>query len=81
MKSAISNKRIADELVKRGLVPDGCRLLELSIGVSGAAFIRYERLIYGDELAKIAEALKSVAGDVTADDERNRIALKSDGRL
>ena len=77
MKNIISNRRIAKELIKQGLLPDACRLLEVSIGVDGATILRYERMVYADDLAKVAEALRVAASEATADDERNRLALES----
>jgi hypothetical protein len=60
MTKFVSNRALANALMKRGLLPAECRLLEIRLEVDGALAIRYERLVPADELVVFAEALKEV---------------------
>lgn len=57
----ISNRVIGASLEARGLLPKGCRLIDITIGVTGALVIRYEKYVRADELAQIAEVLADAA--------------------
>ena len=61
MKQLVTNRRIAAELHNAGLLPPSCRLVELSIGVTGALVIRYERFVDVEEFGKVADALRAVS--------------------
>jgi len=61
MKHYVTNRQIADELQKAGLLPSNCRLVELSIGVDGIAILRYERFVDVEEFGKVADALRAVS--------------------
>ncbi len=74
MSSLMTNRRIADELMKRDLLPKDGRLIEVSIGVSGATVIRYERFVGAEEVAKVAEALRAAADSLLSEDRRMREA-------
>jgi hypothetical protein len=64
----VNNRYLGEELTARGLVPPGCRLLELIIKPDGALLIRYEKFIGPDELSVFAEALQAVATRVKVAD-------------
>jgi len=74
MASIVGNQQIAKHLADRGLLPAHCRLVEVSIEPAGALVIRYEVFVHPDQLGAFADALKAVADEGTADDERNRLA-------
>jgi len=76
MSSVMSTRHIEKELIARGLVPDGCRLLEVSIGVNTPLVVRYEVFVKADQLDMLADALKAAASAALADNERNRAAIK-----
>ena len=57
----VDNRRLAVELIKRGIVPAQCRLLEVVIAVNGAAVLRFEKFIERDEMIALAEALRASA--------------------
>lgn len=57
----VANRFIAQALIARGLMPKGCRLIEVSIGVDGGAIVRYEKFVDADELLQVSEALRDAA--------------------
>lgn len=59
MSSLISTIWIEKELIRRGLVPAECRLLEVSISPRSALVIRYEVGVRNDQLGAFADALKA----------------------
>ncbi len=59
----VLNRKVALALIARGLLPEGCSLLKLEIGVDGATVLSFERYVSADELGLLAEALKEVAQD------------------
>jgi len=61
MSDIIGNHAIATELVKRGLVPAHCRVLDVHIDVRGPVILRYEKFLTADELVQFAEAWAAVA--------------------
>lgn len=67
-KKIVANRPLADALIKRGLMPNHCRMIDVQIAVDGAPIIRYEKFIDGDELREFAEALTEVAALVNAKD-------------
>ena len=74
MSNVMGNRRIADELQKRGLVPPNCKLLEMRIEPAGALVIHYEVFVTGDRVLQFADALRAAAQAQVDDDERNRQA-------
>jgi hypothetical protein len=84
--SKVSNQRLGILLAKRGLLPQGCRLIEIHIEPSGALAIRYERYIEDEELRIFADVFREVAEEIAADDHQNaaareRGARNDDGRF
>lgn len=73
--SFLHSRGLEKELIARGLLPAGCRLVEVSITPSSALVIRYEVYVQASQLAEFADAMKVTADEAIADDERNRIAL------
>lgn len=69
-------KRIEKELIARGLVPDGCKLLEVRIEPNSAVIVRYEVFVSPDRLDLFADALKAAAQEALADNARNEAALQ-----
>lgn len=57
----ISTPQLAKELMARGLIPDNCRLVEVSIPRHGALIIRYEVFVEADRFALFADAMKAAA--------------------
>lgn len=47
-----------------GLVPPNCRLMEISIGVTGAMTIRYEVFVTADELVKLGSVFQFVGDEM-----------------
>jgi hypothetical protein len=78
MASIVGSRQIERELSKRGLLPEGCRLIEVSMTPMSALVIRYEVFVRNDQLSLFADALKAAAVEAAADDERNRLALAKD---
>lgn len=76
--SIVNTRRIETELMKRGLLPAGCRLIEVSMTPSSALVLRYEVYVRNDQLSEFADALKAAAVEAAADDERNRRALSKE---
>ncbi len=70
----INTVSLAKHLAARGLVPDHCRLVEVSITPSGPLVLRYEVFVELSQLHLFAEAFKQTADEMTTDDERNRKA-------
>lgn len=74
----MGTRALADELHKRGMLPPHCQKVEIIVGVNTVLYMRYEVAVEADDLAKVADAMKTVAESQQADDERNRLAnLKS----
>lgn len=63
----VSNDRIGNALIQRGLLPASCVVIDLHIDVRGALKIRYEKLVDVDELAAVADALREVAAAIKAE--------------
>lgn len=61
MASYVHNRTLADALMKRGLIPAGCRVLDLRVEVDSVVVIRYEKLVSSEELSAFADAMKDVA--------------------
>lgn len=57
----VLNRKVALALIARGLLPEGCSLVKLEIGVDGATIMSFERYVSADELGLLADALKDVA--------------------
>ncbi len=57
----VLNRKVALALIARGLLPEGCSLIKLEIGVDGATVLSFERYVSADELGLLADALKDVA--------------------
>lgn len=74
--SRMSSRGLEKELVVRGLLPPGCRLVEVSVTPNSALVIRYETFVTNEQLGQFADAMKAAADASLADDERNRIALE-----
>lgn len=74
MGTLMGNRRIAEELQKRGLVPPNCKLLEVRIEPVGALVIHYEVFVTGGQVLELADALRAAAHAAADDDERNRQA-------
>lgn len=70
----VGSRRLTKHLISRGLLPDGCCLVEVSMTPNDALIIRYEVMVTGDKLELYADALKAAAIEAMEDDERNRIA-------
>jgi hypothetical protein len=60
MKSIIDVRRFHKPLADAGLVPDHCRVVDMSIGVSGAFTIRYEVMLTAAQLVALGEVFKAV---------------------
>ena len=73
--SIVNTRRIEKQLIDRGLLPSGCRLIEVSMKPNTALVLRYEVFVRNDQLGLFADALKAAAVEAAADDERNRRAL------
>lgn len=74
MKTLVNSRLLEVELMRRELLPKGCRLVELSITPNSALVIRYEVFVTSEQLDQYADALKAAALLALADDERNRLA-------
>jgi hypothetical protein len=61
MTKILNTYALEKELITRGLVPDGCRLVEVSITPHSALVVRYEIFIDADRLELFADAMKAVA--------------------
>jgi hypothetical protein len=61
MKQILNTRALEKQLIARGLVPEGCRLLEVSITPNSALVVRYEVFIDADRLERFADAMKAVA--------------------
>jgi hypothetical protein len=61
MKRILNAAALEKQLIARGLVPDGCHLLEVSITPNSALVLRYEVFIDADRLELFADAMKAVA--------------------
>lgn len=61
MRKILTTTALEKHLIARGLVPDGCRLLELSITPNSALVVRYEVFIDLDRLELFADAMKATA--------------------
>lgn len=59
--SFATTRSIAAALERRGLMPSGCRLIEVSIPVNGVVVIRYEKFVSKDEMGLVADALKEAS--------------------
>jgi hypothetical protein len=57
-----------------GLVPPNCRLMEISIGVTGAMTIRYEVYVTADELVKLGSVFQGVGDEMLKHESRDRDA-------
>lgn len=68
MTKILNTAALEKELIARGLVPDGCRLLEVSITPNSALVIRYEVFIDADRLERFAAAMTAAAVDARAHD-------------
>lgn len=77
MGSILSTKRLEKHLIERGLLPDRCRLVEVSITPNSALVVRYEVFVEAAQLGQFADAMKAAADEALADDERHRVALKA----
>lgn len=77
MASIIGTRRIEKELCERGLVPEHCRLIEISMTPASALVIRYEIFVTNEQVGLVADALKAAAEGQREDDERNRRAIES----
>jgi hypothetical protein len=71
--SRMSTRALEPELIKRGLLPPECKLIEVSIAPHSALVIRYEVYVRSDQLALFAEAMNAVAVEaMKADEERQQ---------
>lgn len=59
-------KKLADALVKHGLVPGNCRLAEVVFAPMKATIIRYEVTVTRQQTAALAKALAEASEEVVA---------------
>jgi hypothetical protein len=66
MIRAVDVRRFHEPLQKAGLVPLNCRVVDLSIGVTGALVIRYEVFVTPEQLTALGLVFQQVAADIDA---------------
>ena len=70
----LNTRAIEKALIARGLLPTGCRLVEVSIEPNAPLVIRYEVFVDADQLNDFADAMKEAA--VEAIGERESFAKR-----
>ncbi len=66
MKHLIDVRHFHGPLAAAGLVPDNCRVLDLSIGVEGALSISYEVLMTAEQLITLGAVFQEVGTSILA---------------
>jgi hypothetical protein len=69
MKSLINVQKFHAPLQAAGLVPENCRLLEISIGVHGSLSIRYDVFLTAEQLVTLGSIFQNVGESIIADDK------------
>ena len=67
METAVSVRRFHKPLADAGIVPENCRLLEMSIGVSGAFVVRYEVFLTAPQLVALGGIFQIVGEELMAE--------------
>lgn len=65
MTAPVLSHRLEQELIKRHLVPDGCRFLSVEIEVGRPITMRFIKYPNAEELGRLGEALSAAAGSDT----------------
>jgi hypothetical protein len=71
MKHLINVKMLHAPLAAAGLVPANCRVLDISIGVSGALSVRYEVFLTAEQLVSLGSVLQVVGESIMADQKES----------
>lgn len=74
MQRVMNTRVLEKHLIERGLVPDGCRLVEVSITPNSLLIIRYEVFIGAERLALVADAMKAAADETLSIEPEKRKA-------
>jgi len=61
--AVMTGRGLAPMLIKHGLLPDNCRLIEVSMSPDSIPIIRYEVFVTKEQMAKFAEALREASED------------------
>lgn len=68
MKHLINVQRFHEPLATAGLVPANCRVIDLSIGVSGALAVKYEVFLTAEQLITLGEIFRAVGQRIVDED-------------
>lgn len=71
MKSLINVQKFHAPLEAAGLVPKNCRVLDITIGVSGALSVRYEVFLTAEQLVRLGTIFQAVGESIVADDTKS----------
>jgi hypothetical protein len=74
MNSLINVQKFHAPLQAAGLVPENCRVLDISIGVSGALSVRYEVFLTAEQLVTLGSIFQVVGESIVADRTRKSSA-------
>lgn len=61
MPKIVGSSVLATALIEEGLVPEGCRDIELLLPVSGAVILSYRVLVHVNDLDRLSRAFAKAA--------------------
>jgi hypothetical protein len=69
MRSLINVQKLHAPLIAAGLVPENCRVLDISIAASGVLSLRYEVFLTAEQLVTLGSVFRVVGESIVADEK------------